>query len=153
MSSLGRNPGVSRLLALIWLVTWLLTVPLFHIHALDSQESFSRSQVFLTHTVFTPDLPGEYAASTAVHQRGTRGNERTLSSHLPRYSEIAFSLLCEDDETKRKIGIQSIHCAHISSLRPAPLDFVRYVIPQRASPPFLLLASALPSRSPPFVSC
>ena len=52
-----RNPLLSRLLVLPWLVTWVLTIPLFHIHALDAQENSFRSQAVLLHTVFSPDLP------------------------------------------------------------------------------------------------
>lgn len=68
-------------------------------------------------------------------------------------SKIAINRYSEDDDAKRKIAIPPIHYAHFPSLRPSPSDIVRFVIPEVASPPFLLLASSVSSRAPPFVSC
>jgi hypothetical protein len=155
MPSLSRKAGYSQLLVTPWILTWVLTVPFFHIHALDIQEDFSQSQAFLPHTVFSADLPGEYSPRTGIDQRGMPGNQHAVSSHFLQYSEISIGLFSEDDDTKRKIGILPICYVHFSSLKLSPphIVLVRTVIPEFASPPSLLLASSISSRAPPFVSC
>lgn len=153
MPSLSRKAGFSQLLVIPWMLTWVLTVPLFHIHTLDMQEDLSQFQAFLPHTVFSADLPGEYSSRTAIDQRGMPGNQHTLSSHFLQYSEMAIGLFSEDEDTKRKIGISPIHFAHFSSLRRSPPHIVRGVVPEFASQPYLLVASSVSSRAPPFVSC
>ena len=99
----GTKPAMN-LLVVTWIVSWLLTIPLFHIHALDIQEIPLRSNSFLAHTVFSGDLPGEYPA--AVQQQRTTDNQRTVESHYPRYSEIDFVALEEDDDNSTKRGIR-----------------------------------------------
>jgi hypothetical protein len=147
----GRKPTFSHLLALLWLIPWVLTIPLFHVHALEMQETPFLPQTFLTHTVFTPDLPGEYSPRPAIHQRGMLGHQHALASRFPQYAEIAFSLLGEDDDTKRKIGIPPIDNNEFSFLIPSLIESVLYAIAELASPPFLLLIFSDSSRAPPFI--
>ena len=149
MSLLSRKARFSHLFAIPWMLTWVLILPLFHIHILDAQEDLSQSQAFLPHTVFSADLPGEYAPRAEVDQRGMPGNQRALSSHFLQYSEMAIGLFREYNDAKQKIGISPIHNAHFSSLRRSPLPIVEFVIPGLASPPFLLLTSSVSSRAPP----
>jgi len=130
-----------RLVVLTWLIVWVLTIPLFHIHALDTVEDRVGSQAFLPHTVVSPDLAGEYVAPTAGH---------TLSSHLPRYSELAIAAYSEDD-SKRKHGVQPSLLLHVASLKPVPLTHLRAPIPEAALPPMVRLPSASP-RAPPVLS-
>jgi hypothetical protein len=153
MFRLVQKRALSRVLLLPWLLLWVLTVPLFHIHTLDEQESQPLTPQVLTHTVFSPDLPGEYTPRTAGHQSGPQVDPHAIAKHFPHYSEIALSVFGEDDDTKRKIGSSPIHSAHFSSLRRSPLDLVRGVIPELASLPFLLLASSVSPRAPPAASC
>ena len=140
------------MLALPWLATWILAAPLFHLHALDAQEDRSLFQATLAHTVFTPDLPGEYSPRIAVHQSGTQGDQHTFSNHFPRYSEIAIGLFSENN-AKRKNGTQHVLHTHFFFLERPSFESVRHVIPEFASPSFLLLASIVSSRAPPFRSC
>jgi len=151
MSSLGRKPTFSHLVALARLVTWMATVPLFHVHALDIEETYFLPQTFLAHTVFTPDLPGEYSPRTSVYQPGMPGDRHAFPSHFPKYSEIIFTFFSEDNDTKRKVGNQVVYYGCCSFLEPSSRDIGRYVKEVR-SPPFLLLASSVSSRAPPFVS-
>jgi hypothetical protein len=153
MSLLSRKAGFSHSLVILWMLTWILIDPFFHIHVLDTQEDLSQSQAFLPHTVFSADLPGEYSPRTDIDQRGMPGNPRALSSHFPQYSEMALDLFSEEDNTKRKIKISPAYYAHFSSQRRSPPQIVRSVIPEFSSPPFLLLASSVSSRASPFVSC
>jgi len=52
-----------RLLILLWLIVWITTVPLFHLHLPDLTDRWSKLHSGGAHTVLTPDLPGEYAPS------------------------------------------------------------------------------------------
>jgi hypothetical protein len=150
LSLLSPKGRCSQLLTLPWMLTWVLILPLFHIHILDIQEDLSQSQAFLPHTVFSADLPGEYTSGADMDQHGMPGNQRALSSHFLQYSELAILLLHEDDTgAKYKIGISPIHYSHFPSLRRSPLDIFQSVIPELASPPFLLLTSSVSSRAPP----
>ena len=155
MSALTRKPTVVHVLALSWLITWVLSVPLFHIHALDAQEDRSFSQTALPHTIFSPDLPGEYAPRTAAHRSGTPENQPALSIHFQSYSEIAIGLFNDDDNKKRKDRLQpAVYLSrHAFSLSFSLPESDRHVIPRVTSPPFLLLGSSTPSRAPPFVTC
>src|SRR5262245_50572302 len=148
----GRTSTFSHLLTLLWLIPWVLTIPLFHVHALlDIQDTRFSPQAFLFHTVFTPDLPGEYSSPPVMPQRGMPGHQSALASHFPHYSELGFNLLSEDDSTKRRILNRSVHYGQPSFLVPSSLETVQYEIPELASPPLLLLASSVCSRAPPFI--
>jgi len=149
MSLLSRTARFSHVLAIPWMLTWVLILPFFHTHILDTQEDLSQTQGFLPHTVFSADLPGEYAPRADVDQRGMPGNQRTLSTHFLQYSEMAIGLFSEDNDAKKKLGISPPHNGHFSYLRRSPLPSVQSVIPELPAPPFLLLTSSVSSRAPP----
>jgi hypothetical protein len=147
---LARNRALARLLVVPWLIAWVLTIPLFHIHALDLLEDRLLSQTVFAHTVLTPDLPGEYVPPTAAHQSGT---QQEVWSHSPHYSEFALALFSEEEEdSKRKIGIQPILSVQFFSLSQSSLSSLRNAIPHIASPLVVLRASIFP-RAPPVISC
>lgn len=152
MSSPSRKAKFLNLLIVPWVVTWVLIVPLFHIHTLDIQEDLSRFQAFLPHTVFSPDLPGEYSVRTTAGSRGRPWNQHTVSSHLLQYSEMAIVLFSKDDDTKRKFGISPIHHAHFPSRIHPPTHVIRSAILEVEPPPLLLLQSSGSSRAPPSIS-
>jgi hypothetical protein len=138
------HPTSFRLFLLPWMVTWVLVAPLFHVHTLDAQEDHSSSPVILAHTVFTPDLAGEYSPQSTVHQAA-------LSAHFSHYSEGTLSLFSKNNTKQdKKAGLVSK-----SHLLP-PKDFLltggRHVIPDLVLPPFILLASSVSLRAPPSVS-
>jgi len=140
-----------RLFFLPWMVTWVLIAPLFHIHTLDAQEDHSSSPVILAHTVFTPDLAGEYSPQSTVDQAETQGNKAALSTHFSHYSEGTLSLFGKNHSKQdKKTGLVSK-----SHLLPSK-DFLRnggrYVIPDLVLPPLILLASSVSLRAPPSVS-
>ena len=145
------HPAFFRLFFLPWLVTWVLITPLFHIHTLDIQEDRSFFKLFLVHTVFSPDLPGEYSPQSTVHQAGTPNNQGTFSTHFAHYSEESFSLISEDDSKSEK-GIEAVLQARFSPLKHFRLKSGRYVIPNLVSPHLMLLASSASLRAPPSVS-
>ena len=62
-----RTKSSLHLLTLLWVITWVATVPLFHTHLPDVNDLVARQG--LAHTVFSPDLPGEFFCdhSTGFH--------------------------------------------------------------------------------------
>jgi hypothetical protein len=141
MISASRKTWAVYSLIIPWMLSWILVLPFFHIHALDIQEDLSRSQAFLPHTLYSPDLPGEYSVQTGV-------DGHALSSHTLKYSELAIGLFSEDDDTKRKIGTP---LDRSSALDAIELQFDRFRISEFPSHPSILLASSLSSRAPPFI--
>ena len=88
-----------RVLILAWLITWVTTVPLYHIHVPDITDRWSALQSGGAHTVFTPDLPGEFS-------HPFRDNAGEHASHLsPRgvnSPELGIAVFAEPDDRKVK---------------------------------------------------
>jgi hypothetical protein len=145
------HPTSFRLFFLPWMVAWVLMTPLFHIHTLDVQEDRCFSQIFLVHTVFSPDLAGEYSPQSTVRQAGTQENQYAFSAHFSHYSEETIGLFSEDD-SKQKKGIEPAAQAHFFPPKDFLLNGGRYVIPNLVLPSFMLLASSVSLRAPPSVS-
>jgi hypothetical protein len=145
------HPTSFRLFFLPWMVTWVLISPLFHIHTLDAQENHCVSPNFLIHTVFSPDLPGEYSHPSNVPQADTQENRSTLATHFLHYYEEPLSLFSKNHSKEdKKTGLVSK-----SNLLPSK-DFLlnggRIVIPDIVLPPPIVQAYSVPLRAPPFVS-
>jgi hypothetical protein len=85
----------SRLLVLVWVITWVSTVPLFHAHLPDINDGPASRHRGLAHTVFSPDLPGEFSCS---HDNLARVSNRASNS-----PELGFVLSTEDSKS-RKVG-------------------------------------------------
>jgi hypothetical protein len=79
MAPQGRFSFVTgtRLSILGWLIVWISTVPLFHIHLPDTTDRWSLLRSGGAHTVLSPDLPGEYASPS-------RDSHRDASTHIAR---------------------------------------------------------------------
>jgi hypothetical protein len=60
MPAIHRVLSLSRLMILVWVISWVATAPLFHTHVPDINDGPSSRQA-LAHTVFSPDLPGEFS--------------------------------------------------------------------------------------------
>jgi len=145
------HPAFFRLFFLPWLVTWALITPLFHIHTLDIQDDRSVFDIFLVHTVFSPDLPGEYSTQSTVHQAGTKNNQGRFSTHFAHYFEESLSLISETDSKWEK-GIADGFQTDFSPLEHFRLSGGRYIIPNLVSPHLMLIASSASLRAPPPVS-
>src|SRR5262245_55499860 len=63
-----------HLLSLPWLVLWITTVPLFHLHIPDTTDRWSMLQSGGAHTVLTPDLPGEFSPPVHDSEPGHSGH-------------------------------------------------------------------------------
>ena len=144
-------PTSLRLFFLPWMVTWVLITPLFHIHTLDVQEDRDFSETFLVHTVFSPDLPGEYSPQSIVHQAGTQKNQDAFSTHFSHYSEETIGLFSEDDSKQGK-RVELVSQARSFPPKNFLLKSGRYVILGLVFPPFMQLASSVFLRAPPSVS-
>lgn len=81
--------GIPKTVGVLWLALWVLTLPLFHIH---TQTEIQRG---IPHSVFSADLPGEYAPpSTASVTGGSQDQQSTKTARLASgssYPELAFT--------------------------------------------------------------
>jgi hypothetical protein len=145
------HPMTFRLFLLPWMATWVLIAPLFHIHVLDAQEDHSCSQVVLAHTVFSPDLAGEYSSQHTVDQAKTQKNQATLSTHISHYSEATLSLYSKN-HPKQEYKAGLVSKSHLLPPKDFLLDGGQYVIPDLVLPPLILLTSSVSLRAPPSVS-
>jgi hypothetical protein len=147
----GKKPTLLCVLVVTWTVSWLLTISLFHIHALDVQEIPLRSNSFLAHTVFSGDLPGEYA--TPAQQPIASDNQRAVESHYPRYSEIDFVVFEDDDDsTTRKPGSEPQSSDRLKLQQSLLLGTERAGTFEVAVSPLSLSLCSVPSRAPPRIS-
>src|SRR5262245_34650256 len=141
------HPASFRLVFLPWMVTWVLVAPLFHFDVLDAQEIHSGSPITLADTVFTPDLPGEYAVQSPIDQTEAQKHQGTWSTHVLHYSEEELSLFLKAPSRQHTLGL-------ISQSHPLPPTDVlligrRYVSPDVLIPPLLLQQSSVSLRAPP----
>src|SRR5262249_17330228 len=144
------HPISLRLLFLPWIVTWVLVAPLFHLHTLDAQEIHSGSPITLPHTVFTPDLPGEYAVPFPGDQTEPQKHQGALATHFLHYSEEALGLFTKAPSRQHTLGLVS----HSYPLPPTDVLLTgrRYVIPEVLIPPLRLQQSSVSLRAPPSMS-
>jgi len=82
---LGLHTVLSaRLLVLAWAIIWFTTVPLFHTHLPDTDRQASQGGV--AHTIFSPDLPGEFFHFSTAHH----GPFSQLSNRVSNSPELGF---------------------------------------------------------------
>ena len=91
---LARRSSVfsPSLLILAWVITWISTVPLFHIHIPDPTDRWSVLQTGGIHTVLTPDLPGEFSVPSHDGRRESSAQIGTRTINSP---ELGFTLIGE----------------------------------------------------------
>jgi hypothetical protein len=109
MRSVVQKITLSRLLILAWLMTWVTTVPLFHTHLPDTTDGPASLQGGLAHTVFSPDLPGEFSRSYNVTRQEHFFHVSNRVSNTP---EVGIALL-NDYSKNRRMGqpsILGVHC-------------------------------------------
>ena len=115
---LTRRPPVlslSHALIVAWLITWVSTVPLFHIHIPDPTDRWPVFQIGEVHTVLAPDLPGEFSLPSHDSQRESSAQigARTINS-----PELGFTLIGEHVKNGDALAIMD----SLTSFR-APLLF------------------------------
>ena len=154
------NVSWVRLAILVWLAAWMLAVPLFHIHPeADHHHDGQPGHVHdgLSHTVFSPDLPYEYAPheSQAVASQGDVSGQLFRvgqSDHPLEHPEISFLLLASSGDRN---GGKPIVVA--ASTWGTEGDIVLFPsachdLSADASHPSVLLSAALSARAPPVLS-
>jgi hypothetical protein len=105
MRPVGRKITPLSLLIVAWLIAWVTTVPLFHTHLPDITEGPATLHGGLAHTVFSPDLPGEFSRSYNVtHQ----DHDVHLSNRVSNSPELGIVLLENDEAKHRKVGHPSV---------------------------------------------
>lgn len=86
-----RTKGCLHLMTLAWVIIWVATVPLFHTHLPDANDGLASHQG-LAHTVFSPDLPGEFSS--------THRNVFHLATKAQNSPELGFVLSTEDSQNR-----------------------------------------------------
>ena len=96
---LGSQPHLAaRFFILAWTIIWVTTVPLFHTHLPDVSDR-AISQTGVAHTVFSPDLPGEFFRFSPAHQDPFAH----LSNRASNSPELGF-VLSSGDPKDREVG-------------------------------------------------
>ena len=83
---------LSRFVLIGWASVWIAALPLFHTHL----PSVLQQPVGLPHTIFSPDLPGEYLA----FGQKTTTDEFELSVLVSNSPELGFVASLEDGKRK-----------------------------------------------------
>lgn len=103
-----------RLLILAWLIAWMSTVPLFHIHLPDPTDRWSVLQSGGAHTVLTPDLPGEYAPPSHASHRDSSAHFTSRGVNSPELGIVLFGEKAKKSKTLTVLG-------SLPRFRPSPL--------------------------------
>ena len=106
--------SLGRFLILAWLIAWISTVPLFHIHLPDTTDRWSILQSGGAHTVLTPDLPGEYASPPHDNHREPSAHLATRGVNSPELGLVLFG-----EKAKRLKGLAAV--GSLSRFRAPPL--------------------------------
>ena len=101
-----QMPRPMRLLICCWVVGWVTTVPFFHLHVPDKTDYWSTLHSGGAHTVFSPDLPGEFC-HPYNDTSGKHSNH--LSRRVVNSPELGIALY--EEERKEK----SCNASHIPS--------------------------------------
>jgi len=98
-----------HLLILAWLIMWITTAFLFHLHIPDVTADWSSLHSGGAHTVFAPGLPGEFfhPSHDSRHGPSTHLSQRIVHS-------LELDLVLFDDDRKAK-PLRSLAAPHSSS--------------------------------------
>ena len=130
-----------RLLIACWVMSWVTTAPLFHLHVPDKTDYWSTLHSGGAHTVFTPDLPGEFCHpfNDASHQHSSHLSHRVVNS-----PELEIVLYEQERKPKSCNAIHISFCFDNIPERPCSL----YELPRDDRDPRLFAAFPT-SRAPP----
>jgi len=129
-----------HLVTLAWVIVWVTSVPLFHTHLPDVNDGLASRQG-LAHTIFSPDLPGEFSCrhSNVLH----------LSTKTKTSPELGFVISTDSHDTtfEEPDGLGLIS----PCLSETPLS--RYLIVESDHPPPITDPSHDPKspRAPPIL--
>lgn len=131
------------LILLAWLIIWITTLPLFHIHVPDTTDRWSVLQSGGAHTVFTRDLPGEFFHP--FHD-GQQAHSTHLSNRGVNSPEFGIAIL--DDPDERKVTTPHFLSApfRFPETLPGPRNLVALAEKYH---PVKVFQTFSPSRAPP----
>ncbi|MCC6141203.1 MAG: hypothetical protein IT389_11405 [Nitrospira sp.] len=146
----------SRVMVRAWIILWMLAVPLFHVHPEADPHHGETGHVHggAIHTVFSPDLDGEFHDHQDTFTERKRQSASQIAvfghpSHTTDYTERGFSFV--SDSTDRTLLKPLVASALIVEPPPqTPLT----TPPSTADSLLLfrsltLLTQDIPSRAPP----
>ena len=146
MEPTSYRPSWSSAAVRIWIIVWILAVPLFHIHPDADHRHGQADHVHsgTVHTVFSPDLDGEFD----IQKRPPAGFSKH-PAHAADYAELGFSFV--SDSTDRNLH-KPILTASVSVTPPTALEWHPASgarTDATLSYPLTLLTRDIPSRAPP----
>lgn len=138
-----------------WGIVWMLAVPLIHIHPEADPHHGEIGHIHggTVHTVFSPDLDGEFADHRAASGFGrSSAHAMAVADHSPHaedYTELGFSFL--SDSTDRKLPKPQFAPAVVMTSGTLPILAPSAPVARTAACPPLLRppAHTVPSRAPP----
>ena len=133
-----RTKAYLHVLTQVWVIIWVATVPLFHTHLPDLSDVAVHQG--LAHTVFSPDLSGEFVC---------HGSGSQLSTKSQNSPELGFLLSTEEDSKKWIYQAPSV-LSICSGQFHSPL-LTQSAVYSRSTHRKRLLASHRPPRAPPFI--
>lgn len=127
----------ARFVILAWAIIWFTTVPLFHTHLPDTDRQASQGGV--AHTVFSPDLPGEFTRFSIIHY----GPFSQLSNRVSNSPELGFIFSAWQ--------VTAPDVLEVGTLLDAPFLSTSVNAPHAARCKSLLLPTSSSPRAPPSV--
>ena len=117
---------LSRFLVIGWAGVWVAVLPLFHTHFPGGLET----SLAVPHTVFSPDLPGEFSAFS--HRTGQ--DEAELLAFAFHSQELGFVASASSDDDKRKSPGQTPSVFLLGVVLPAAPGFEKLPVASVAEP-------------------
>jgi hypothetical protein len=156
MKAFLRPAGLSYMFLSIWAIVWMLVVPVFHVHPETDYDHGQANHHHggIVHTVFSPDLDGEYDHRHAHEDVGHSGPSDLELPHHPSHSlgnvEFAFTFL--GSSTERKLfNLVFLHLFMVQSSASFESPPNLSVVAQHCvvTPPRIFWTCDIPSRAPP----
>lgn len=156
MGMLREHNSWSRVMVRAWIIIWMLAVPLFHVHPEADHHHGEAGHIHggTVHTVFSPDLDGEFGNHQDTIAGGEQqpANQITVSghhSHASDYTELGFSFVSDStDRTLPKPLVASVLIVEPPAHTPLAAN-PSVIQPLTFSLPLTLLTQDIPSRAPP----
>jgi len=105
-----------HLLILAWLIMWITTAFLFHIDIAEVTDDWSSLHSGGAHTVFAPDLPGEFYHP---YDDSRHGPSTHLSQRIVHSQELDLDLFDNDRNAKQLKNLGALHCSSETVLLPS----------------------------------
>jgi hypothetical protein len=144
-----------RALPVLWLILWMLVIPLFHVHP-DADQRDGK-QVGAFHTIFTPALDGEYRHPAHAHDapmiQPLGFPFLNAYAGLLGHPELGFSFLSSTpDHPLAEQAMVSIGLAENNLNLLLTRSCVSHSQDVSPAPIMVLFADSLPDRAPPAAS-